>query len=205
VLESYRTLAAPHRFELDKVKGSRFLADVAPARSEDEAKAFLEAVRAEFHDARHHCSAWRIGLRGETFKWSDDGEPSGSAGKPILAQLEGHDLVDVVCVVTRWFGGTKLGVGGLVRAYGGAAQGALEAAQVVVHELRRTFDLVFPYDGSSAVQAILHAWGLEPTESEYQETVRLRVELPVARADAFLAEVVERTGGRVEPREIDPT
>ena len=205
MIESYQSLAAPFRFEMDKVKGSRFIADVAPATNEDEAKAFLESIRSEFHDARHHCSAWRLGMRGETFKWSDDGEPSGSAGKPILAQLEGRGLVDVVGVVTRWFGGTKLGVGGLVRAYGGALGLALDGAPIVTHELRRTFDLVFAYDGSSAVNAILHAWELEPTESDYAEKVRLRVELPVARAEAFVAEVVERTGGKVVTLEVETT
>ena len=130
MLESYRVLAEPITHEIDKISGSRFIADAAPAKSEEEARAFLEVVRSKYHDARHHCWAYRVGPRGEAWRSSDDGEPSGSAGVPILKQLEGHDVTDLVVVVTRYFGGTKLGVGGLVRAYGSAAKEALEEAKI---------------------------------------------------------------------------
>jgi len=204
VRESYRTLAGPCRHEIDKVKGSRFLGLAAPARDEAEAQALLLAARREFHDARHHCSAWRLGAGGEVFRWSDDGEPSGSAGRPLLAALEGRELVDAAVVVVRWFGGTKLGVGGLVRAYGEAAAAVLDRAPQELVTLRRRFELLHAYELSGPVAALLAEFELAPVEAEYGARVRLVVELPLARCEAFLAAHTERTAGRGELREVAP-
>ena len=121
-----RTLVRPHRVEIEKVKGSRFLADAVPVADEARALAVVEGVRAEHPDASHHCWAYR--LEGGRERADDDGEPRDSAGAPILRHLQGADLADVVVVVTRWFGGTKLGRGGLVRAYGAAAAAVLADA-----------------------------------------------------------------------------
>ena len=203
MLESYRTLSGPCRHEVDKVKGSRFLGLAAPARSEEEAQELLASARREFHDARHHCSAWRLGTGGEVFRWSDDGEPSGSAGRPLLAALEGRELVDTAVVVVRWFGGTKLGVGGLVRAYGEAAAAVLDLAPQEVVTLRRRFELRHAYELSGPVAALLAEFELAPTESEYGAEVRLVVELPLARCEAFLAAHIERTAGRGRLAELD--
>ncbi|MCA9000417.1 MAG: YigZ family protein, partial [Planctomycetes bacterium] len=104
--ESFRTASRAFRYEPDKVKGSRFIADVAPALNGEEAEAFVRTIREEFPDASHHCYAWRCGVEGKDHRANDDGEPSGSAGKPILAQIEGHELTQIVVVVTRYFGGT---------------------------------------------------------------------------------------------------
>ena len=125
---SFLTLAGPHEVEIDKVKRSRFIGLAQPCASPDEALAFVSQVRARFHDARHHCWAWRIG---EDARSSDDGEPHHSAGAPILKQLEGHGLTNAVVVVVRYFGGLKLGVGGLARAYGAAAASVLDDAQTL--------------------------------------------------------------------------
>ncbi|MCA9739293.1 MAG: YigZ family protein, partial [Gemmatimonadetes bacterium] len=122
------TVARAVRVEIPRIKGSRFIADLVPVSDAAQADAAVDAARAAFPDARHHCFAWRVGARGDTFRFGDDGEPAGSAGRPILQHLEGLDVTDAVLVVTRYFGGTKLGVGGLIRAYGGAAAAALEAA-----------------------------------------------------------------------------
>ena len=120
-----QVVVASLRHEGDPIKGSRFIVDVSPAGDEDEARQVLTQVRADFPDASHHCWAWRI-ADPAIDRVNDDGEPSGSAGRPILAQLTGRDPVDTAVIVTRYFGGTKLGVGGLVRAYGGAAGAALD-------------------------------------------------------------------------------
>lgn len=196
MMASYRTLAAEHRHEIDKIKGSRFLATVGPASNEEEALELLGRVRRELHDARHHCSAWRFGLTGRDFRSSDDGEPSGSAGKPILAAIDGRELVDVVVVVTRWFGGTKLGVGGLVRAYGAAAAEALDRATIETVTLKRRFVFEHPYDCSGAVQGVLTERGVVPVDSDYGETVKLKLALPLADCDGVLGDLVERTAGR---------
>ncbi|MCL4166805.1 UNVERIFIED_CONTAM: hypothetical protein GTU68_015463, partial [Idotea baltica] len=183
------------------VKGSRFLGLVSPIRNEDEAKDFLVRARKEFHDARHHCSAWRIGIDGKDFRSSDDGEPSGSAGKPILAMIEGRELSNVAVVVVRWFGGTKLGVGGLVRAYGQAAAEALDGAPQETVILRRTFVFRHTYEMSGPVQGLLNEYQFVPLRAEYGEAVQFELEIPLPLCDKFQADFVERTAGRGEIKE----
>lgn len=201
MVEPYLTVAARTRVEIEKVRGSRFLATLEAARDRREAGARVAAIRAEFPDARHHGYAWRLGPDGGDWYFCDDGEPAGSTGRPILQQLERKDLTDCVLVVTRWFGGTKLGVGGLVRAYGAAARAAVEAAPLRRVVPSRRVAIRFPYACSGAVEALLAADQLRPAAAEYGPTVRLELDVPLARLDAFLAELRERTAGHalVEP------
>ena len=126
---SYRTLAATGVAEIE-VSRSRFLAEASRVETEEDARAAIVRVRRAHPDARHHCTAFVLGPRREIERSNDDGEPSGTAGAPILDTLRGADLTDAVVVVTRWFGGTLLGTGGLARAYGDAARAALEAAGI---------------------------------------------------------------------------
>ncbi|MCP3919730.1 MAG: DUF1949 domain-containing protein [bacterium] len=191
--DHYRTVARRSRFEPDKIKGSRFIADVAPAGTPDDVEAVLADVRAEFDDARHTCFAWRLG---EQTRSSDDGEPAGSAGRPILAQIDGHELQNVVVSVTRYFGGVKLGVGGLIRAYGGAAGMALDRAEIVTVAITARRVLNFPYACSGVVEGLLAAERLEVKRAEYGADVRIEVDVPVRRLEAFEHEFGERTGGR---------
>ena len=127
-IDYYFTIKDVQRAEI-KIKSSKFIATVSSVNSLDNAIDFLSKIRAEFFDATHNCFAYRIGWDGSTFRASDDGEPSGSAGKPILFSIQKFDVSDVIVVVTRYFGGTKLGVGGLVRAYSDAAELALEKCE----------------------------------------------------------------------------
>jgi uncharacterized YigZ family protein len=195
---SIRSLHEPFEYELDPIKGSRFLACLAPVADEAEAKAFVASVRERFKDARHHCFAWRLGPGGESTRSSDDGEPSGSAGRPILMQLEGHGVTDLACVVVRWFGGVKLGVGGLVRAYGGAAGKALDRAPMAERPVTVALMLRYPWECSNAVQAVLHAHALKEGEAQFGEGVEQRLEVPLALAERVTLELRERSAGRVE-------
>ena len=136
-------------------------------------------------------------------RYGDDGEPSGSAGKPILNQIDGHELVRVQVVVVRYFGGTKLGTGGLVRAYGAAAKAVLEAAAIETCILKRTFAIRHGYELSAPVQATLSAHGLEPIDPAYGVDVGFRVAVPLADADGFAAELKEATAGRVVVEELE--
>ena len=194
--DQYRTLAGEHAYEPAPTKNSRFLAFVAPATSEEEAGAFLDRVRAEYDDARHVCWAWRLGPAGDRTRSSDDGEPSGSAGRPILLQLEGHEVTDVVAAVVRYFGGVKLGVGGLMRAYGGAAGQCLDRAPVREVVVTARLVVEHPYDCSNAVQAVLASEALEPVASDYGAVVRLELDVPRPDLERVRALLVDRTGGR---------
>ena len=191
-----RTPTAEYRYQGDPIKGSRFIATVAAASSEDVAREQIERVAAEFDDSRHVCWAWRMGADGERTRSYDAGEPRGSAGLPILGQLEGHDVTDAVLVVVRYFGGVKLGVGGLMRAYGGAAGRCLDRA--AMRELVPMERLVVehPYECSGAIEGLLAAHALTPVESSYDERVRLVLEVPRSILECFQRELTDRTGGR---------
>ena len=148
-----RTIAAPLRYEIEKIKGSRFIADVIPASDATAMEAGLAEVRAAFPDATHHCWAWR--LDGDASRNSDDGEPSATAGLPILQQIDRLDLARTLVVVTRYYGGVKLGAGGLIRAYGAAAKAALDAAEVVVTPVTVRIDVRHTYEQSGVVKGVL--------------------------------------------------
>lgn len=151
------TIGAPVRHEV-VVTRSRFIADVSPAVSIEAADAVVAAARKEFWDARHHCSALVIGPSAETQRSNDDGEPAGTAGAPVLAVLRGSGLTDVVAVVTRYFGGTLLGAGGLVRAYGGAVSAALELAPRLDRIVMSRHDVVVLVADAGRADHLLRHW-----------------------------------------------
>jgi uncharacterized YigZ family protein len=152
-LDSYLTLAAPSTGEY-KDRGSKFIAYAWPVRSEEEALAQLEGVRKEHFKARHHCFAWRLGLEGSRFRANDDGEPSGTAGRPILGQIDAASLTDVAIVVVRYFGGTLLGTSGLINAYREAAAAAIRQAEIVEKIVKDRFRLDFDY---ALMPDVMHA------------------------------------------------
>jgi len=197
---TFRTLAAEVRHETARVKGSRFLAVAAPVASEEQARELRAGLRAGFADATHHCQAWRLGRDGTRFRAHDDGEPAGSAGRPILRQLDARGVTDATLVVVRWFGGTKLGVGGLIAAYGRAAKEVLERADLRPQVVTRRIAVRHPYDRSGAVQGLLAAMALVPREQAFGAEVRFEVDVPAERVDEFLRELRDRSAGgaRVE-------
>lgn len=193
---SFLTLGRRARHEPDKIKGSTFVALAAQVADAEEALAVVGAERERYADARHHCFAWRLSADPRDERSSDDGEPAGSAGPPILRQILGRDLEACVVVVTRWFGGVKLGVGGLMRAYGGAAAGALEAAGSVRVERSVRIELVHEYGAGGLVESLLRAAAGAALESDYGQEVRQIVRVPLALADGFLRDFVDGTSGR---------
>jgi len=195
--DTYTTLVGVSRYEPDKIKGSRFIACVAPATTEQAAADFLDEVRADFDDARHVCYAWSLGAAGDRTRSSDDGEPSGSAGRPILMQIEGHEITDAVIAVVRYFGGVKLGVGGLMRAYGGAAGQALDRAELRRVEVRTELRCTHPYGDSGAVQSVLSAWDLTASDGSYGADVAFTVHVGIRRVDEFEDTLRDATAARV--------
>ncbi len=191
-----RTIAAPVTVEIDRIRGSRFIADAAPCGDEAAATAHLDAVRGRLRDATHHCFAWRLGLDRDAHRVSDDGEPAGTAGRPILRRIDGARLTNVAIVVTRYFGGTRLGTGGLVRAYGAAAAAAIARAEVVEVPLCRVVRVRVAYDLQGVLDGLLAAHGLTPTRSDYGAEIVLEIPVPVDDVDAVLADLTERCSGR---------
>lgn len=162
-----------------KEKGSKFLAFAVPVQSEEEVKAFIAQKRKEHHWAVHVCSAFRLGADKKLYRASDDGEPSNSSGPPILGQIQAFDLTNVLIAVVRYYGGTNLGVGGLITAYRTAAKAALEAAQIVEKEEEIQFAIQFPYEKLYLVMDLLKKSNVEILEQNLDTecSLILRIEL----------------------------
>jgi uncharacterized YigZ family protein len=201
---AYTTVARAATAEIE-VKRSRFLGHAAPVTTEDEARAVVEAARKEHWDARHHCSAFVLGPDGAVQRSSDDGEPSGTAGAPMLEVLRGRGLSDVVVVVTRWFGGTLLGAGGLVRAYSDATRAALDAAGARRRVLLSCFDLVAEHADAARWEADLRSRGVTVLGVEHAERVTLHPAEPTDVVAGFEPHVAALTSGTAPARPTGET
>ena len=164
--DKYRSVAAPSQ-GLFKDNGSRFIAFAYPVESEEEVRAIVSGLRKEYHDARHHCYAYRLGYKGDVFRSSDDGEPSGSAGRPILGQIDSAGLSDVLVVVVRYFGGIKLGIPGLIRAYKSATADALASAPLTDKVAGRLYRIDFDYLAMNDVMKVLKDMDLQARSQEF--------------------------------------
>jgi uncharacterized YigZ family protein len=167
--DSYRTLAAPAQAEF-KDRNSKFLGFAFPVESEEAALAHLEQLRKEHFKANHHCFAWRLGRGTDRFRANDDGEPSGTAGRPILAQIDAAQLTDVAVVVVRYFGGTLLGAAGLINAYRETAQLTLAAAEIREVVVTQTFDLVVDYAQLPDLTQAIHSLQIAIVSESYNDT-----------------------------------
>lgn len=185
------------RCEPEPIKRSRFIVDLVPAVNEDEAKAALERVAQEFPDATHHCSAWRI-ARPAIDRCDDDGEPGGSAGRPMLAQLTGRDVTNVAAIVTRYFGGTKLGVGGLVRAYGSSVAYALDQAELVPYVFSVKVEFICDYAHLEAAQREIISLGGTVTSEDFAAHVTVGAQIPEDQLEDLRAVLADISSGVID-------
>ena len=184
ISDTYKSIAAPSK-GIYKELGSKFLAFAFPVETEEEIKMILADVRKEYFDARHHCYAWRLGLNGEPFRMNDDGEPSSTAGRPILGQLLSQELSDILVVVVRYFGGVKLGVPGLIRAYKTATQDALANATVIEKVAGEHFTLRFDYLRMNDVMKVLKDMGITPLKQEFDLSCTMEVRVRLTQIEDF--------------------
>lgn len=190
----YYTISGRRRAEL-KVKGSRFTATVFPTKSKDEALSKLDEIRKEFYDATHNCYAYRLGFKGLDFRAADDGEPSGSAGKPILFMLQKYDVSDALLVVTRYFGGVKLGVGGLSRAYSECAAMALELIEKIPVYRTTSLRVLCVYEDISIVKPIIERFGVDYI-ADYRDVAEFVVSVPQSAVDDCSKAITVATNAR---------
>ena len=190
----YLTISETGKGEYEEKK-SRFLGEAVHVETEEEAAAYVAGIRRQYYDARHHCYAWVMGEGSERKKSADDGEPSGTAGQPILKVIEGSGCTNVLVIVTRYFGGTLLGTGGLVRAYTQAARASLENARTVRMCLCRILAVTVEYGALDKLLYELRRDGIEMGETEYGAKVTLHLTVEEARADALQAKISALTSG----------
>ena len=182
--DSFKTIASPSN-GLYKDKGSKFLSFAFPVKNEAEIKDILESVRKKYHDARHHCYAWMLGEDKDHFRVNDDGEPSNSAGKPILGQIQSKNLSNVLIIVVRYFGGTLLGVGGLIQAYKTAAKEALGSAKIIDKYIYRIYLIQFPYEDMNSVMKILKNIELDQFDQVFELDCSLKVKVKRSAHEKF--------------------
>lgn len=186
--DSYHTIQEATE-GLYKEKGSKFFAYAYPVKNIEEVEFHLEELRGLHHKARHHCYAYEIGITGDIFRANDDGEPSGTAGKPILGQIHSHELKDVLVVVVRYFGGTKLGASGLIQAYRESAKEALKIASRKEVILGNPFELLFDYEHMGHVMNCIKSLVLAISEKEFTDSCRVVVSIRQSQQDELITKL----------------
>ena len=176
-MNSFKTIKTPSE-GVYKEKGSKFIAFAIPINSEIQFKEGLSRIKKNYHDAGHHCYAFRIGPEGKLFRYSDDGEPNNSAGKPIYGQLLSFGVTNVSVIVIRYFGGTKLGVGGLITAYKEAAKDALNNAKIIKKEITEVLTIDFKYESMNSIMGIVKAFDLEIAEQQFELDCIIKLNCP---------------------------
>ncbi len=203
-MEAYKTIkgSAESTYEVQK---SRFISHVLHVESEEEARNFVQQMKKQYFDARHNCSAWVLGERGDQQKSNDDGEPGGTAGNPILESIKKKGLTNTAVVVTRYFGGIKLGAGGLIRAYGHSAVLGLEAANVIAMTLFCRVKAKLAYDLLASVENWVRKQEITQEDTVYGEHAEMMLLIAPAELEERLEELRDLTAGRVEAEVLEET
>ena len=197
ISDTYLTIASPAE-GLYKDKGSRFLAFAYPIFSETDVKPLVDALKEKYYDARHHCYAWRLGPKGETFRANDDGEPSSTAGRPILGQLLSNEVTDALIVVVRYFGGTKLGVSGLIETYKAAAAAAIGTNRIVERTVDDTVSVIFPYMTMNDIMRTVKELAPAIVEQDFDTVCSMKLRIRRSRAPELFDRLRKIDGAQAE-------
>ena len=197
IRDSYKSIPAPAE-GLFKDNGSRFISFAFPVETEEEIKDIVAELKKKYHDARHHCYAYRLGYMGDRFRANDDGEPSGSAGRPILGQIDSRGLSDVLVVVVRYFGGIKLGIPGLIRAYKTSTAEALDNAGAVEKVAGKWFRIDFGYGAMNQVMKVLKDMDLRQKDQDFGNECSLKAWVRLSMEDDFKDRLSGVEGCRIE-------
>ena len=195
--DSYKSIATESK-GLFKDNGSRFIAHAYPVETEEEVKEIVAALKKEYYDARHHVYAYRLGYKGDRFRANDDGEPSGSSGRPVLGQIDSNGLSDILIVVVRYFGGIKLGIPGLIRAYKTSAADAIANARIVEKIASKVFRVRFGYLNMNGVMKVMKEMGLEQRNQKFDMECSIDTTVRLSLVDSFLERIEDVEGCFVE-------
>jgi uncharacterized YigZ family protein len=205
----YKTVTTHSEFEIPKIKWSRFIGNIFHIENKEEAEKYLKSVQERYRDATHNCYAYSYGtnvnfdlfgnleITSDYFKCSDEGEPANTAGKPILAQIQGHKLHNVLIVVTRYFGGTLLGVGGLIQAYGEGAKQVIERAKIIETEIMKIVKFSYAFDLVPIVRNIVHKYDAK-IEEKYDKDVEWEIRINGWYLEAFKKDLFDSSKGQIK-------
>ena len=197
IQDSYKSIAAPSE-GLFKDNGSRFIARAYPVETEEEVKEIVAGLKKEYYDARHHVYAYRLCYKGDKFRANDDGEPSGSSGRPVLGQIDSNNLSDILVVVIRYFGGIKLGIPGLIRAYKTSTADALANAEIVEKIASKRYKVTFGYMSMNSVMKVFKDMGLEQKNQKFDMECSLETNVRLSLVDSFLERMGDVEGCNID-------
>jgi uncharacterized YigZ family protein len=197
MIDEYQTIAENGRYDL-KEKGSKFTGFTFRIASVEEADLIIQKNKKEYYDATHNCFAYRIGLDGNLFRFNDDGEPSSTAGKPILNAIDQLKVTDLLVIVNRYFGGTKLGVPGLIKTYHNSAYEAIKYSKIVTVIIKKKLSLRFEHRFISTVMHILSMKNIAILEQLYDEYVNMKIEIRLSESDVFAKALFESLNGKIK-------
>lgn len=197
----YKTILTPCE-GVYKEKGSKFLCFLYPVSSVDEVKLLVDKAKSDFYDARHVCYAYRLGREGDVWRTVDDGEPSGTAGKPILGQLLSFEITNVLAIVVRYFGGTKLGVSGLIQAYKSATEDAIGNAEIIEKTVDKEVEMEFHYNQTSAVMQVVKGFGVKVKSQEFDNKSTVVVVVRERDCERFCEQVGKVEGVNIKINQI---
>jgi len=201
---TYKTIKENTQFEIDKIKGSRFIGSIYKVSSKEEAEQELGAIRKKNYNATHNCFAYIVSSeKGQITRYSDDGEPSGTAGKPIMNVLEFSGISNVLLVVTRYYGGTKLGTGGLARAYSGAAKEIISYSNVIDVEIKKELEFNYNYDNTSMVMSLINRYEAHIVEEKYSNNANMRIKINKGFKQNFVEEIFDKSNGKIKVTEVN--
>ena len=183
--DSYKTIRTVSSGSY-KEKGSRFIAEAYPVRDESDIRTIIDSVRKKHHSARHHCFAYFLGKDRQVWRVNDDGEPSGTAGRPILSLIKSLELTNVLIIVSRYFGGTLLGISGLINAYRSAAAEALNNAEIIEQTILESYEITYPYSAMNEVMKILKSGSVEQSEQSFDMECSLKISLRPSAKERIL-------------------
>lgn len=193
----FKTIKSPSESKFT-VKGSKFLGYAYPVETAEEIDEILSGIRKKYYDATHHCYAWQLGNgKDMTFRFNDDGEPSGTAGKPIFGAIQRLDLTNVLIVSIRYYGGTKLGTGGLIKAYGQSASDTLEAAKIKTVEIGDTIEFISTYEQHPIIMRSVNQYHLISFDQEFAEKVKVTIEVDEHDTQKLIEDVKNASNGAV--------
>jgi len=201
---TYKTIKKNSEFEINKIKGSRFIGSIFRVSSKNEAEKELEAIRKKNYNATHNCFAYIVNAKqGVVTRYSDDGEPSGSAGRPIMNVVESNNLTNVLVVVTRYYGGTKLGTGGLARAYSEATKEVIAHSNIIDIEIKKKLEFSYDYDQTSMVMNLVNKYEANIIEENYGNNASMSIKINKAFIQTFTDEIFDKSNGKIKTKGIE--
>ncbi|MFH2140837.1 MAG: YigZ family protein [Bacteroidota bacterium] len=202
IIESYKTIASPSK-GFYKDKNSKFHSFAFNVNNEQEIKEFHFKIKKEYHDAKHHCFAWCLNPDKSKCRVNDDGEPGNSAGTPILNQIYSYDLTNILIIVVRYFGGTKLGIPGLINAYKNSAADAINNSTIIVKRIVQTFNILFDYKNVNKIMRIIRDYNIEIYNQKFDNICEMNIGIEIKLIDSVISKFVLISGTTVEHLNID--